>query len=206
MWFWCLACRTLSQLPELIVGCQLRHFSARQTHFNGLLHETEFFHNPGINPVLSQFISEMANAGHEGAIFECSLSVAAPEPSAVSAMQHVDNTGAGDGTEHSALQTGCRTVLTGMQFDEIDLQPGSRVEAHFEDHGLTNQRIEGMRADVAHASGAGVGESVLRISRKETVVIAPGLEETSAVYLPAPVAVRSVIQVNLVGFLVVIQA
>ncbi len=148
----------------------------------------------------------MANAIEKSAIFECPIGITSSQAPPVRAVYDVNNVSARDRTEHSSFKNRCRRVFTGAQLQKVDLKPGSAVEPYFEHDRLTNQGIERVRTDVAHASGSSICVSIQRIGREEAVVVTTGLQESGLVNLPASIAIGAVIEEDLVGLFIVVKA
>jgi len=84
----------------------------------------------------------MPDAGQKTPILERSAGVARAQSSAVRAMEHIDDVGAGDWSKNSRFKRGQCCVFAGFEFEKVDLEPGSAVELDLEHHRLANQRVE----------------------------------------------------------------
>jgi len=190
----------------LIIGRQLRNFPARKPYFNCLFDQPKLLQYPRVHAVFAEFFFQVPDAGKKSAIFKSAIGVACAEASAVRAVQHVYDVGARNRSQHCRFEGELAGVFAGLEFEEVDLQPGTAVELDLEHDGLADERVERVRTYVAHGCGASVGVGVDCVAGKETVVIAPGLQEAAARDFPAPVTVGAVIQEDFVDFGVVVSA
>ena len=88
---------------------------------------------------------------------------------------------------------------------EVNLHPGSAIEANFQHHWLANQGVNRLGRYISHTCGTREGISICGSRTEEAVVASSRLNSALAIYLPSTIAVRTVEQVNLFSLTIVVE-
>ena len=121
------------------------------------------------------------------------------------AVQDVDQAGDRNRSEHGHREAERVTVAGIELLNEIDLHPGASIKTNFQNDRLASERVDMSWLNVTKASCPCVCVGVAGFGAKEAIFIAPRFDRSGAVYLPAPVAVRTVIEQNFVLSRIVVQ-